>query len=170
MYKLRLMNEGLDLAFITDVRQDPEVQENLGTFLLTNTQKQYEWYESIKNDSSKKYLIFEDEKSKYGYVRLTNIDYINRSICVGGDIAQAHREHGLSTPLYDQILSLCFNKMNMNRVYLFVLESNARAIHIYKKRGFTEEGRQRQAIYRDGKYLDYIMMSLLKEEYSEKEL
>ncbi len=31
--------------------------------------------------------------------------------------------------------------------------------------GFVEEGRMRQAIYRDGRYLDMIVMSLLKEDW-----
>jgi RimJ/RimL family protein N-acetyltransferase len=45
-----------------------------------------------------------------------------------------------------------------------VLSFNDIALDLYMKMGFIEEGVQRQAIYRNGQYIDYIMMSLLKDE------
>jgi len=165
--KLRLVDEQ-DLDFVRELRQDPEVVKYLGSFILLNQEKQIQWFKSLINDKSKMYLILEDDNEKFGYVRITKIDYIHRSVCVGGDIHKDCRGKGLSSKMFELIFDLCFNKMNMNRVWLFVLETNERAIHIYKKNGFVEEGRQRKAIYKDGKYLDYIMMSILKDEYYNK--
>jgi RimJ/RimL family protein N-acetyltransferase len=53
----------------------------------------------------------------------------------------------------------------MNRLWLLVLENNKVALSLYRKAGFVEEGRQRKAIFRDGRYLDYLMMSILRSEY-----
>jgi RimJ/RimL family protein N-acetyltransferase len=46
------------------------------------------------------------------------------------------------------------------------MENNTIAINLYTKMGFCLEGTQRQAIFRDGKYVNYLMMSILKEEYN----
>jgi diamine N-acetyltransferase len=53
----------------------------------------------------------------------------------------------------------------MNRLWLLVLENNEPAKNLYKKMGFVNEGVQRQAIFKEGQYHDYIMMSLLRGEY-----
>ena len=53
----------------------------------------------------------------------------------------------------------------MNRLWLLVLENNEPAKNLYKKMGFVNECVQRQAIFKEGQYHDYIMMSLLRGEY-----
>jgi RimJ/RimL family protein N-acetyltransferase len=170
-FRLRLLDED-DLSFVKDLRQDAQTQLYLGTFCFISETTQKDWFLSIKNNNSKKYLIFEKEDagsySKIGMVRLTDIDYINSSVCVGGDISPEFRGKGYSKIMYKLIFDLCFNQYNLNRVWLFVLSYNNVALSLYKKLGFTEEGCQRKAIYRNGKYHDYIMMSILKDEYESK--
>jgi len=163
-FSLRFIEEN-DLDFVTEIRKDPEVAENLGTFLLLSKEKQKIWFDNLIVDRTRMYLIFEKNDISIGYVRMSEIDYVNRSICVGGDIHKNYRGKGYGHEMYDFILNLCFDQLNMNRVWLFVLESNKRAKHLYQKHGFKEEGKQRQAIYRNGKYIDYIMMSILKDEF-----
>jgi RimJ/RimL family protein N-acetyltransferase len=38
---------------------------------------------------------------------------------------------------------------------------------VYQKAGFNEEGRLRQDQYRDGAYLDTILMGILRDEWSQ---
>ena len=174
MFNLRYIDES-DLDFITDIRQDPEVQSNVGTLLFTNKEKQKQWFSNLCKDESRMYLIlestqmFENKKDatvKIGYVRMTDIDHKNKSVCVGGDIEYCYRGRKYGKEMYKLIFDLCFNQLGMNRVWLLVLETNERAKHLYERMGFKEEGRQRKAIYKNGKYIDYIMMSILKEEYN----
>jgi putative acetyltransferase len=49
----------------------------------------------------------------------------------------------------------------VSRIELLVFERNEAAIHLYRKFGFVVEGRRRKAIFRDGKYLDDLMMARL---------
>ncbi len=58
-----------------------------------------------------------------------------------------------------------FETLNLNRIFLHVFETNPRAIRAYEKAGFRLEVRERQAEYRNGRYNDMLLMSLLKEEY-----
>lgn len=161
MFRLRLVEES-DLVFVKDLRENPLVSEYLGTFALINDAMQKKWFDTWVNSSSSKYLIFEREDGvKAGMVRLSQIDFINRSICVGGDLHPDFQNQGLSAQLYTLIFDLVFNKYNMHRAYLLVLEENKRAIRAYEKQGFKLEGLQRDAICRNGKYHNYLMYSKL---------
>ena len=58
-----------------------------------------------------------------------------------------------------------FTRLALHRVALTVFEFNVRALRTYRKCGFFEEGRARQAIFRDGQYWDEIHMSILLDEW-----
>ena len=58
-----------------------------------------------------------------------------------------------------------FHQLNLNRIYLSVLAENRRARHLYASVGFQEEGTLRQAQFKNGRYLDINMMSILRGEY-----
>jgi RimJ/RimL family protein N-acetyltransferase len=63
------------------------------------------------------------------------------------------------------MLRYAFMELNLHRVSLNVYEYNPRAIRSYEKAGFTVEGRQRQALNRDGRRWDMIYMGSLREEW-----
>ncbi|MDU7477465.1 MAG: GNAT family protein, partial [Paenibacillus macerans] len=58
-----------------------------------------------------------------------------------------------------------FERLNLNRLELEVLDFNERAYRCYLGCGFKEEGRLRQKEFKNGKYSDLIIMSVLVEEF-----
>jgi RimJ/RimL family protein N-acetyltransferase len=63
------------------------------------------------------------------------------------------------------ILKYAFHELNLNRIFLTVREDNINAIKLYKKVGFKEEGLLRQQVYNNNKYINMIIMSILKDEF-----
>jgi len=63
------------------------------------------------------------------------------------------------------LLDHVFNVLNLYRVNLGVHQDNEAAISLYKKLGFVEEGRKREAFLRDGERKDLIVMGLLANDY-----
>jgi RimJ/RimL family protein N-acetyltransferase len=61
-----------------------------------------------------------------------------------------------------------FETLNLNRLSLDVFETNLGAIRSYEKAGFVHEGRKRQGMYLEGQYIDILMMSVLREEWNER--
>lgn len=59
-----------------------------------------------------------------------------------------------------------FNDLNLHRIYLTVLENNDRAISLYKKVGFSIEGKLREAVFKNGEHLNLLQMSILSREFS----
>jgi RimJ/RimL family protein N-acetyltransferase len=58
-----------------------------------------------------------------------------------------------------------FDKLNLETIYLGVNTENKGAIKSYENAGFVREGVRRKLIYRNGRYYDALMMSILREEY-----
>ncbi len=95
-----------------------------------------------------------------------NLDYKNRCAELGimiGD--KSCWNQGYGTEAVRLLVQHGFHTLNLNRIYLRVLENNPRAIRAYEKAGFTHEGRQRQAEFKDGQFVDLLVMSILKEEF-----
>ncbi|MDT7790358.1 MAG: hypothetical protein QOF58_8777 [Pseudonocardiales bacterium] len=68
---------------------------------------------------------------------------------------------GYGTIALQDVLDHAFKVRNLHRVDLEVYEFNHRAIHVYKKLGFREEGRLRDALLWEGEFYDAIVMSVL---------
>jgi len=108
----------------------------------------------------------EDNWKMIGSCGFFNLDKRNRSAEFGimiGDKSYWNRGYG--TEAVRLLAQHGYNTLNLNRIYLRVLETNPRAIRAYEKAGFTLEGRQRQAEFRDGKYIDMLVLSMLKDEF-----
>lgn len=143
------------------------VWRDLGTIAITNLDQQRQWLQSVSADPRRAYYVLcKPHGSEFmGVIRLANIDLVNRSMSVGGDILPSFQNQGHGQQMFELIKVFCFDCLNMHRIWLLVMETNKRAIHVYEKTGFKHEGRQREAIYRDGQYIDYLMMSMLREEF-----
>lgn len=72
---------------------------------------------------------------------------------------------GYGTEAIVTLLRFGFDEMNLNRVDLTVFDGNDRAIACYRKCGFVEEGRLRQDQYTGGRYVDVIIMGVLRDEF-----
>jgi len=168
-YRARLIDSE-DIEFLNHIRLSSHVQKNVETHLFTNNILQKDWIEKISRSNKEKYLILELKNSekydKIGLICLTDIDFINRSISVGGHILEDFSSKGHGKKMYEIIFQICFNIWNMNRVWLIVLKKNQKAINLYQKMSFIVEGVMRQAIFKDGKYEDYFLMSILQEDYN----
>ena len=79
---------------------------------------------------------------------------------LGMGIMPSHRDKGLGRRLIEQTLDAA-RKLGLHRVELGVHADNARAIALYEKIGFLHEGRARDAILIDGRYIDSLNMAIL---------
>ena len=73
---------------------------------------------------------------------------------------------GFGFDITETTLEACFDGWGVHRVGIRVEEGNERARALYRRLGFTEEGRLRHAAFRDGRYADLLLFSLLADEWS----
>jgi len=138
--------------------REEEEQWVRNTWAQRQAGKEYQF--AIENKETKEYL---------GSVGLMSVDNINRSAEAGIAIHQEKNwGKGYGTDAMRLILKVGFDYLNLHRIVLRVYEFNERGIKSYKKVGYTEVGRHRQAHYTNGKYCDVIYMDILRDEWEEK--
>ena len=67
------------------------------------------------------------------------------------------------------LLDWSFRIQNYRRVFLHTSATNERAIRAYRACGFVEEGRLREDDYVDGRYVDTLVMSILRPEWEARQ-
>lgn len=79
----------------------------------------------------------------------------------------AKRGLGLGHRAISLLCRFGFEQLNLHRIHLYVAEYNEKALEVYRRCGFREEGRDREHLYLDGAYHDAIRMGLLRRELVE---
>lgn len=74
-------------------------------------------------------------------------------------------DKGYGTAATREVLRIGFQEMGLHRIQLQVFGPNTRALRCYRKCGFRHEGVKRQAFLKRGKWLDVVMMGILREEW-----
>ncbi len=152
--KLRKLTSN-DYIVYHDWQNDMEVMKSTNLQLDVHTLEETEQFITtiVSQSNAKAYMIMHKETERLvGIVSLINIDYKNRSAeCIIDIGAKDMWAKGIGSSALSLILEFAFLELNLHRVYLQVFSFNKRAIKLYEKMGFTQEGRQRQALYRMGK-------------------
>ncbi|MCU0425373.1 MAG: GNAT family N-acetyltransferase [Candidatus Kapabacteria bacterium] len=135
-------------------------------------QKQLEFYRSgIANSSTKIQLgiVPNGMDTIVGVVSLSNIDFLNRKAEFGimiGDNASRGKGYGTEACLL--LVKHGFERLSLNKIYLGVHAEHTAAIRSYEKVGFVQEGRLRQEMLTNGRYVDTVVMSILAEDFRGK--
>jgi len=119
------------------------------------------------DDPDKVSFAIESSDSEYvGGVGLMRLDRRNRSAELGILIARPDDwGKGYGTEAALLMLRHGFEEMNLHRIHLRVYDYNERGQKSYRKLGFSEEGRMRQAHFRHGAWHDVVLMSILADEF-----
>lgn len=168
MYKLRELDRG-DLNRINSWRTDKELIDKLGApFRYINKEVDYEWYEHYKSNRANtiRCSIINNNEKIIGLVSLIEINRLNQTAEFQIMIAEkSSRSKGAGEYATSEMLKHAFLDMNLNRVELYVLKSNASAMTFYTKLGFIKEGVKRKSVYKNGDFEDLVIMSILKNEF-----
>lgn len=114
-------------------------------------------------------IVLRDGDRHVGNVKLEPIDWVHRSAEFGIMIGDpAARGHGIGTEATVLVLRHAFDRLNLHRVALGVVADNLPAIRSYEKVGFREEGSFRQAILREGRFLDLKRMAILAPDFRKR--
>jgi RimJ/RimL family protein N-acetyltransferase len=160
--------ESRDAAALYAQKNDVEVASLLGGFSKGYSETDIAgWIEAHRGRADEALFVIADGATNacLGHVGLYNIDHRIRSaefaIMIGDKDAWGR---GLGTEITAYMLDYGFGWLNLNRIELTVLSSNARAIALYEKLGFSGEGVKRQAQYKSGRYVDVYLMAKLRED------
>lgn len=81
---------------------------------------------------------------------------------IGISVSEAWQGRGVGKALMEAGMDLADNWLNLTRIELEVYADNEAAIRLYERFGFEREGVARRHAFRDGEYVDAIMMARLR--------
>lgn len=158
-----------DVPALHAFRNDPEVTNGLvGTSHGYSMKDLASWIEAHRNRSDEILWAIANEVDNacIGHVGLYRIDYRIRkaefAILIGSSSFQGR---GLGRKISTWAVDYGFRELNLYKVSLTALPTNLRALSLYESLGFQRDGVLRSEQYRNGKYLDVIVMSLLRDEW-----
>ncbi|NGT59321.1 GNAT family N-acetyltransferase [Clostridium perfringens] len=147
-----------DYKEISKIRKMPGVMENI----LSNKDEEEELIkEKIINRGKNQYWYVAEENGKviglgilmnHGNLRKKHVGVI--TLMVNSD----YQNKGVGSILMDKLINLS-ESLNIIRLELCVFRDNYKAINLYKKFGFKEEGIKVKSALKNGEYIDEIMMA-----------
>lgn len=147
-----------DYKEISKIRKMPGVMEDI----LSNKDEEDELIkEKIINRGKNQYWYVAEEDGKviglgilmnHGNLRKKHVGVI--TLMVNSD----YQNKGIGSLLMDKLINLS-ESLNIIRLELCVFKDNYKAINLYKKFGFKEEGIKVKSALKNGEYIDEIMMA-----------
>lgn len=159
-----------DIIKFTEWMNDFEITDYIdNSSMLFSYESEKEWIiASAKKSSPGNFNIIDLETNELiGSVGFDKIKDVSRSAVLGVFIGDdKYRSNGYGTEAIKLLLEYGFKYLNLHSIKLTVLDVNARAYKCYVKCGFKETGRDREAMYLNGKYHDVIHMDILESEFA----
>ena len=164
MYRLRELEEE-DVKIINFWRNDTRVIDNLAApFRYINVDVDENWFSAyMKQRNNTVRCSILDDDILIGLVSLTNVDNINQTAQLHIMIGETNYwGKGAGTFAVREMVNHAFNNLNLQRIELEVLESNDKAIGLYKKCGFLVEGKKERCIFKKGTFQNMLIMAKLR--------
>lgn len=159
-----------DLDFINKLRNDEDNYiYTCGNKYYISSVRDRKWIEDkIFNNNLQLYLMLctKDGGAPVGYIAIINIDYLNRKAQYGGIvISNQYSGKGFGTEATKLLLHHVFEEMGMNMFYGYWREDHKASLKMAEKSGFKIDGLFRDYVYKQGKFHNAYILSMLKAEY-----
>jgi len=147
---------------------DREVTYYLGREQPLTMAEEERWFAEYRAKVDEEIYAIEVNGNHVGNVGLHAIDRANRKANLGIVIGEKdYWSKGLGTDAMQTVLRYAFEQLRLHKVNLDVIEYNERAIHVYERCGFVKEGIRREELWKRGRFVNLVRMSILETEFRE---
>ena len=129
-------------------------------------------YEAVSKDQGRSLFQFalrtRADDRLIGFAKLYRIEWNHAAGWLTLGIGTPEdRGQGYGAEALRLILRYAFDELNLYRLSAMTFEYNTGALRFLEKAGFTVEVRRRQALYRDGRRWDILLLGLLRSEWEQ---
>lgn len=157
-----------DVALLCQWANDPEMRGLIGETRPSTYATALEYYEKVQADPSRLWLsvVVRETQQLIGETGLLRMFPAWRttdwSLIIGSPAA---RGQGYGTEAAWLMLNYAFGHLSFHRVAVGVVGFNTPALRLYESLGFQREGLQRDGYYYNHRFHDFVMLSLLEDEF-----
>jgi RimJ/RimL family protein N-acetyltransferase len=159
-----------DYKLISKWRNDPKVTRYLcgNVFFVSSEREKKSIENKILDDSRNLYLgvcLIEDD-NLIGYVQINNIDLRNQKAEWGGTLIGETEflGKGYGEEASRLLLNFLFDQYPINKCYGYCLSEHPVTAALFEKLGFKKDGVLRQEVFKNGKFKDILLYSILRDE------
>lgn len=162
-----------DLPYFRQWYNDPEIRGQIGEVLPECRKGSEDWLQRVYADKDRVWFAVvrkEDNKviGETGLLRMYPTWRTTDLTLIIGD--SEARGKGYGSEVMQMMLEYAFGYLNFHRVSIGVVGFNEKALRFYEKTGFRREGIQRDGYFYNHRYYDFVMMSILEDEYRQQYL
>lgn len=153
---------------VVEWMNDREVLRYLTKTIPINSFREDEFLRTLYKDEKNVHLgiVVRDDHRLIGRVSLVNIDIVSRTAelsLVIGDRGAWGKGYGAEAD--GLMLRYGFDFLNLHKIYAWVLEGHHHSVRVLEENRLVREGVLREHIYRDGKYHNVVLYSILAPEF-----
>lgn len=162
-----------DLQNMFNWRNEARVYNTCRQVGLLSMSNHEAWFESVSRmDRDHMYAILDNEGEIIGYGGITYIDHVHGkgelSLYVGPSASDREtKSGGWGKPIIKTLTEYAFKHLRLNRVFGETFYDNVHEIANLKECGYIHEGTLRQTYWKNGKWVDSVIQSILFDEWSQ---
>ena len=159
-----------DLVYLRKWSDDAELRALTGEVSSMSEADCQKFLEQAYVDDRREWFVVVTKKSnrvigEAGLLRMDPVWHTTDVSVIIGQKEEWGQWYGTESILL--LLDHAFRHLDFHRAAVGVVGFNERALRFWGKVGFRKEGVQRDGYYYDGKYHDFVMMSILEDEFRE---
>lgn len=156
-----------EVEFVRNCRNHDEVRKWMYSDNIISSWDHINFINTLKENNKNYYWLVKMEEKAIGVISLTRIDFQNRNAYLGIYANPFTLLRGKGELLIKCIQKLAFDYAKLHTLKIEVMDTNDKATKFYKKVGFSEEGRLKEFVFRDGKWHDMVVMGKIVPEREE---
>lgn len=158
------------LAWLKNLRNEPEVQDFCRQPYQLTSQNQEDWYKSVsKSREMIPFIVTDEDLPKegrwIGYAALSHIDPIADKAECSYVIDPKHRGKGYGKMAIFQLLYHGFYQLGLQKIYSDTFDYNKSEIALNEDCGFIQVGHNPRHYFKRGSLIGSVSMYILKERF-----
>jgi RimJ/RimL family protein N-acetyltransferase len=146
---------------------DPDIRRTLMLREGPNTEEMTRaWIRGLDFRRNMEFAIVTRDADRHvGNCGLNTVRPVDRHATLGIVIGRKdHWGHGFGTEAVSLLCRYAFEQLNLHKVCLSCYAINERGLRLYARVGFRVEGRRREQAHIEGRWVDEIVLGLLRDE------
>lgn len=158
----------IDTDFILELRNNLEIADQFFSDAPVYDFEHNNWLKKRNNEDLDFIILDNHSQKRAGRIYLTNINFRHQKCEYGIVLHPESRGKNIAYEASKLLIDYVFQNLPINKIYLEVFEGNLKAIKLYEKIGFKQEGLFKAEYFKNGTFQNVCRMGLFRKEWSDR--
>lgn len=147
------------------MRNHPEVRKWMYDDAIISKSEHACFIRGLKKGTHGDYywLAKDGQGNKFGVIYFKKLNRLHKNAYLGIYVNMYRKIPGAGTKLIAALKKITFGVAKLHTLKLEVLANNFEAVAFYKRSGFVNEGKLKEFVFKDGHWVDVVIMGINEE-------